>query len=525
MNISFKETPITNQLYSSAKELKDYLKLRKAEEYKDFFNNTKMLFSVNTNNEPLEHTLIRRFYMAGSYDIGFLMDENKWKEKRGVKRGSSLDYDKYWDHSLDIGVIRCIKEYYSYTLGRNDATSISKDTPLSRCRLPDFPQSVRNELNNISFIPYFERKEMAIRVNPNAFLDIRPKDIWKPIAFISLSLRHSTARLDFLVRLFKAFEVAKSPITNSNPQYIHEIYRLDKIVPNNMDVYLCDGWADILIIFHDPTFHNESSHEPYEENEITDRYKYIEEIFIFQNILFQDFQVDRTEIIPTPSCANIAMTKYVGKNSELEKRQLILNFNFRLLEDRYSVLKNAEFVKHVTKGLQKIYRLQTIKQFINEENQNQSFNQMSDGYLAIKYFVIMCINQLLDKLNYKDLEISDNKFEISAIEYLKRLFSHPTLEINLKDKLNKRKIDEKEFLENTIHLSRTPGRMDFSIRIQSYADLSHITYDEFLRHLNLSHSNGLSQKDEDAGHIDRLQTTLAYRYTNFVSDKKENEGQ
>ena len=72
-----------------------------------------------------------------------------------------------------------------------------------------------------------------------------------------------------------------------------------------------------------------------------------------------------------------------------------------------------------------------------------------------------------------------------------------------------------QFAKKTIQVSRTPGRLDFSLRIQSGADLSGITYNDLLQYLKLAQSTGLGNNDDDAGHVDRLQTTLAYRYKDF----------
>jgi hypothetical protein len=67
----------------------------------------------------------------------------------------------------------------------------------------------------------------------------------------------------------------------------------------------------------------------------------------------------------------------LGVDFKLTDRKLILNFNFRLLEDRYSVLKNEEFVKHVEKGLKEIYWVQTKNKFIEKINELSKMKKIS----------------------------------------------------------------------------------------------------------------------------------------------------
>ena len=492
---------LKNKNVGAATELKDYLALRNAKiQHDKFFTDTEQLFTFDKKSEPL--TLIRRYYVAGSYDIGFLI------KNRDVE---SIKYQPNWNDDLPIWdkhiENKSIKERYSYTLGRNDAISLSEDIALSRCRLPNLPKKGKTDENR--GLAYFERKEVAIRVNPRAFFDppselesSEPKKLDAPLAFLFLSLRHGTARLDFLVRLLKA--LAEDQPSKYDVDYIHQISGL-KISTEHLEVYLCDGWSDILLVFHDP---NPKKSNETEKDKQT-RYNYVVNIFRFQNVLFQDFQVDRTEIVPTPVCAELAMTKYNSsrKNDDVEKRQLVINFNVRLLEDRYSELKNKQFIKQVQEGLKKLSNVQLKNRFRQEINSIVGDDSQFKEYL----------DSVLEKPIPEFFESAKIWLENNLDNLVKKNPKQSNLEEKLQDlskKLNKAEANAEHFAKTTVHLSRTPGRLDFSFRIQSHADLRWISYDEFLQHLKLGHSSGVSVDNNKAGHVDRLQTTLAYRYVN-----------
>ena len=499
------DTEANESDYQGVKEIKNYLELRSMKKQQEsFFKDTEQLLTFNSESKPL--ALIRRYYIAGAYDIGFLMppgkdNEKKWKEDMYMRCGKSIEYTKpCWLSKFSINdslYNKEIVERYSLTLGRNDAISLSNDTPLSRCRLPDLPNGVRESYKNlgndiVGYVPYFERKEMAIRVNPMPSCDRTRslEDKKEILAFLSLSLRHGTARIDFLVRLIAALNLDSLNPKRNKDQYIHQIANLS-IKPENLEVYLCDGWADILIVFHEPPNLDSNS-----------KYDYVVDIFRFQNIVFQDFQVDRTEIVPTPQCADIAMDKYRGpsQNGDSSKLTLVLSFNARLLEDRYSELKNEAFVKQVQKGLEELSKKHIKHRLIKVLNEES---------------VIFDESSEFKELTEENTEPTDGYFDL-AKKWLNAL-DKPTpqrLEA-FKEDFATLQATAEQFAKKTIQVSRTPGRLDFSLRIQSGADLSGITYNDLLQYLKLAQSTGLGNNDDDAGHVDRLQTTLAYRYKDF----------
>ena len=300
---------------------------------------------------------LRRFYIAGTLknippsqsndqqNIGSMigrLEENVCKDSKNIKDYVELTSQQAWRYlsNSDMSESNYMKENYCVTLGRNDIISIAPVDTQSHCWMPDIPFSERDKypLSIPTYLPFFERDETALKVNCRAFAQcgnsevIRHNPIWRPLVFLSVSLRRATSRLDFLIRLLKGINENNPTEWTKNrrpPVYIKDLF---KFIPSEeMDIYLCDGWADLLIVFYDTIKPEES-------------YQRLIDIFYFQQVLFEDFQVDRTEIVPTPACANLVIKNY-------DKGEFTLSLHARILEDRYADRKNMKFVKQITTAL------------------------------------------------------------------------------------------------------------------------------------------------------------------------------
>ena len=146
----------------------------------------------------------------------------------------------------------------------------------------------------------------------------------KYIAILSITLKRAGSRLDFMYRLLKAIDPEETKSDIENPKYLHHLS--NGYIGDEFDdrAYLSDSWGDIMIVFGG------------------EAKKRLTKIFDVQNVLFQDFQVDRTELILTPGCFDAA----VKINSEENKPVFQLSLSIRLLEDRSLLCPNERFLNH-----------------------------------------------------------------------------------------------------------------------------------------------------------------------------------
>ncbi|MGH8551155.1 MAG: hypothetical protein ACRERU_21625 [Methylococcales bacterium] len=84
--------------------------------------------------------------------------------------------------------------------------------------------------------------------------------------------------------------------------------------------FLSDGWGDLIIVL---------SGDPDER---------LSNIFKIQRVLYEDFQVERTELMLTPRCVRTAA---------LNKNEFYIRVLARLLNNRTLASDNADFVKSV----------------------------------------------------------------------------------------------------------------------------------------------------------------------------------
>jgi hypothetical protein len=294
-------------------------------------------------------SLLKRHYIAGAYQMPFLAKNKQIKLFRcslADIAGRSFRISKTGVGSSDG---QRSTEVYSGLAGRHDLLSIGADQPLSRCYMPEF-----SEEQDDKYSPFFVRSEVVLRVN-NPKRPDNP-DSWNPFAFLSISLKRFTVRLDFVLRLRNWLE-KETPEKHRRQEKPKHLADLAGLVPlKDIDIYLSDGWGDVLIAFHA------------KESEDNWRlYKRLKDIFDFQAVVFEDFQVDRTELIPTPRCVDAVMSCSGRENQDDEARRaddFSISVNVRLLEDRYTTDKNDSFVDRVNKQLKNIISNEDIDRVI-----------------------------------------------------------------------------------------------------------------------------------------------------------------
>ncbi len=201
------------------------------------------------------------------------------------------------------------------TLGRFDAVSIVEVKLPCKCYIQGFedngylPFNNERDLLKEEFAPHFSRREIARPVEIIA--ESNPQQMF---AMISITLQRRSMRLDFLYRIIRSL---KDNCFKNFQSGIEE--KIKQIKEKNISVkgFLTDGWGDIVFKFS-------KGNKKLEEENLTE--SDIENIFQFQRAIYEDFMVDRTEIIFTPCCIDYTLA-YSNKYK--------ITLEARMLEDRW----------------------------------------------------------------------------------------------------------------------------------------------------------------------------------------------
>jgi hypothetical protein len=312
-----------------------------------------------------------------------------------------------------------------------------------------YPCLVSNKIkaSEENFLPYFVRWEFAAPIRLT-------KEDWHfsnepPLALISIVLKQSTARLDFIYRLLLTSHKNTEPKKNTDPQNLEELVgyfeKTDK-------AFLSDGWEDLLII-------------------LDGNYTRLPDIFKIHNILFEDFQVDRTELILTPKALNYALYRK-GKDSygyeDVRLRVLIrlmddwgLSRGYKMFKDKVAdnwekSMKDLPFtgaLSHVPSRMDFSLRLshnQTNVSLSNDQTRRLSDKFLND-FLKEKDYRLSHgqTKRWLDKILDDFLKEKDDRLKLG--HYLTKRLSDKILNNLLKEKdyqffLHKKLI---EILNNT----------------------------------------------------------------------------
>ncbi|NOZ83816.1 MAG: hypothetical protein GXP60_03265 [Epsilonproteobacteria bacterium] len=289
---------------------------------------------------------------------------NRLERLRGAKLQELLDILNVTGNSLEISLVslkeylenKDLKEVYMLTrsstcgaineysekllgeadgqqkntklLGRYDILNIEPVRSISRCKLPVFP----NDNETDKFPSFFVRRELAIPIRLKEkswrLIEKSNSENKTPIlAVLSIVLTRRSTRLDFLTRVLKMIKKERARV--ENPQHLVE---LGGYFFANDVAFLSEGWGDILFIFFGET-------------------KRLNDIFKIQNVFFQEFQVDRTELILTPQCVEYAATE---KQPGSDNNQFRVSVHVRLKEDRELSPSNLQFKKEFNEKLSDI---------------------------------------------------------------------------------------------------------------------------------------------------------------------------
>ena len=224
-------------------------------------------------------------------------------------------------------------------LGSHDGLLFSEiKTP---CKCPVISISDEYDEKKKSFFTHFSLREIALSVKilPNESEGKKeayqlPKNV---IGTITISLNRREMRLNLLYRLYRAYQEVRDETNDdkcvtgydtAKPLKVEQATIEDAIryfyLQNKVNIqgFLTDGWGDLILVFQS------------NQDVVVDQ-NTVKNIFNTQQILYNEFMVDRTEVMLTPMSFNAAF-KYnkVDKDTKNKEDEFQLAVHLRQQEDR-----------------------------------------------------------------------------------------------------------------------------------------------------------------------------------------------
>ena len=281
------------------KPLRSYLSVRQSGGRPQFFE---FMLNRMTITDKYVDSIPNRYFSHLTIDRISVSDSGVGGQRScSMSLGEFLKKEGSWNCSSGQGK----NAISQVVIGRYDAITLVETKPLYRCPLPGF--AVCRDVSE-AFPTYFSRRESAIKID---FFQKRSLaefvKMQEFVAIISVTLQRRSYRLDFLHKLLN---LAKKPSDCEYEMTGSIIEDFTDIFSENDYACLTDGWGDVVIMFTGKV-----------------SLERLKTIFNFQSALYEDFMVDRTELIFTPVCADIVALKDVGNNVQIRT-------HVRLKEDR-----------------------------------------------------------------------------------------------------------------------------------------------------------------------------------------------
>lgn len=299
------------------------------------------------------------------------------------------------------------KTSYLNTIGRYDIVAFTPTHLPCKCSIPSFreeygylkEQKTNNPIDELKppdisqekFISHFSRREVALPLvvyEPDAAnrsglssIEFMPDDYGVMMVF-SISLQRRSMRLNLLFRLLHA--VAEWNKQNSGvapkdafaPESIEDHLQTmlsAKITLNDgstrllkdfirIKALLTDGWGDLLLVFFYKKEVPEDNDEifKYYNQILSSKAAFLDIFFKFQNAMYEDFMVDRTEMIYTPECLDAMVYRGEPKNE-------ITNANYRFyFLIRFQEARKLERLIYLFQEMIKIKSSKGLPEWIDE---------------------------------------------------------------------------------------------------------------------------------------------------------------
>ena len=270
----------------------------------------------------IKPVMISRIAMTNYYTVSNLLTSSESPNGLSLKEGvinplwSSENNPSRNDEKESQILIQSI------VLGRYDAVNIKSTRLPCRCSLPVFKEENNDdgldEQANEKFVTHFIRREAALSVRIFSSNTNTIDNNNHLVAIISISLQRRAMRLNILYRILKAVSDINVEI-NDIPALELQMQNCIKGNSEQLKItgYLTDGWGDLLLVIE-----TDSSDRAQEKNDNGECL--IDRVFKLQQAIFEDFMVDRTELVFTPDCLD-----YIASSDSYD-----FAFALRLLEDR-----------------------------------------------------------------------------------------------------------------------------------------------------------------------------------------------
>ncbi len=274
--------------------------------------------------KPAPSVMIDRISVTNLYPVpdpvNLKSNRKPYKNLNGLEFAKALKKDK-WQTCYKTKTSAENTKNTWITMGRFDAVSMAEVRLPCKCYLPSFEHGlllpycddesdIKKQLGE-KFSPHFSRREIARPVtiinDSNEKAPIMQAMYKNLFAMIGVTLQRRSMRLDFLFRMIRALAKDNQPDASGIEQSICKLKERGIFVI----AYLTDGWGDMLFTFRKNT-----------DLERED----LDSIFAFQKDVYEDFMVDRTEILFTPQCLDYALAN---------PDQYRVTMQTRMMEDRW----------------------------------------------------------------------------------------------------------------------------------------------------------------------------------------------
>lgn len=275
-------------------------------------------------------------------DSGFVNNDADNLPRNAYNLYEVLSKGSWVEKSLDG---KSIRTRYLNTLGRYDVVGMTPVRLPCKCTVPQFEEGIKDRLDE-HFVTHFSRREIAWMLNIYRFSGPQPVDTvsskhcdvfddendYQVVSILSLSLQRRAMRLNITHRLLDA--VTNNHLENHYADTTVE-RALQTMIKNNnkqlnIKALLTDGWGDLLLVFLYKNDNEDSNIKLEQKGQL------LEDFFNLQNSLYEDFMIDRTEMIYTPQCLDAIVYRQASlyeKGIEEEKNYRFY-FSIRFQDDR-----------------------------------------------------------------------------------------------------------------------------------------------------------------------------------------------
>jgi len=262
------------------------------------------------------------------------------------------------------------KTIYTNTIGRYDFIGFTPVHLPCKCSIASFKKEQVDKMWEERFVSHFSRREVALplKIYGNTVklsdqtknhCDFFTED-YKILTILSISLQRRAMRLNLVFRLLHAVRLLQENKEDHFAQSSAERHLQEMIKAANKEgkddkqegktplvikALLTDGWGDLVLVFM-----YEKADKLDNKNVLIKQGAFLEHFFELQNSLYEDFMVDRTEMIYTPACFDAIMyynSQCIDQSEKCTAYRFYILIRFQ--EDR----KMERLIENFSKAIEK----------------------------------------------------------------------------------------------------------------------------------------------------------------------------